>query len=38
MPSMIIDTGKNIGSVEVDMGGTYCNLPFAPGYIKKVNG
>lgn len=31
-----IDTGKKIGSVEVDMGGTYCKVPFAPDYIKKV--
>ncbi len=31
-----IATGKNIGSVEVDMGGTSCKVPFAPDYIKKV--
>lgn len=29
-------TGKKIGSVEVDMGGTSCKVPFAPDYIKKV--
>ncbi|MEI9912088.1 MAG: DNA alkylation repair protein [Bacteroidota bacterium] len=29
-------TGKKIGHVEVDMNGTYCKVPFAPGYIKKV--
>jgi 3-methyladenine DNA glycosylase AlkD len=29
-------TGKKIGSVEVDMNGTYCKVPFAPDYIKKV--
>lgn len=31
-----IATGKKIGHVEVDMGGTYCKVPFAPDYIKKV--
>ena len=31
-----ISTGKKIGTVEVDMGGTYCKVPFAPAYIKKV--
>ena len=31
-----ISTGKKIGTVEVDMGGTYCKVPFAPDYIKKV--
>ena len=31
-----IETGKKIGSVEVDMGGTSCKVPFAPDYIKKV--
>ena len=29
-------TGKKIGHVEVDMNGTYCKVPFAPDYIKKV--
>lgn len=29
-------TGKKIGNVEVDMGGTSCKVPFAPDYIKKV--
>lgn len=29
-------TGKKIGEVEVDMGGTSCKVPFAPAYIKKV--
>lgn len=29
-------TGKKIGHVEVDMGGTSCKVPFAPDYIKKV--
>jgi len=31
-----IEVGKKIGSVEVDMNGTYCKVPFAPDYIKKV--
>lgn len=31
-----IETGKKIGNVEVDMNGTYCKVPFAPDYIKKV--
>ncbi len=31
-----LEIGKKIGSVEVDMGGTSCKVPFAPGYIKKV--
>ena len=31
-----ISTGKKIGTIEVDMGGTYCKVPFAPDYIKKV--
>jgi 3-methyladenine DNA glycosylase AlkD len=31
-----IETGKKIGEVEVDMNGTSCKAPFAPGYIKKV--
>ncbi len=31
-----IETGTKIGSVEVNMGGTSCKVPFAPDYIKKV--
>lgn len=31
-----IDTGKKIGHLEVDMHGTYCKVPYAPDYIKKV--
>jgi 3-methyladenine DNA glycosylase AlkD len=31
-----IEVGKKIGGVEVDMGGTACKVPYAPGYIKKV--
>jgi 3-methyladenine DNA glycosylase AlkD len=29
-------TGKKIGEITVDMGGTSCKVPFAPLYIKKV--
>jgi 3-methyladenine DNA glycosylase AlkD len=28
--------GEEIGKVEVDMGNTSCNVPFAPDYIRKV--
>ncbi len=31
-----IETGKKIDNVEVDMNGTYCKVPSAPVYIKKV--
>ena len=31
-----IAIGKKIGSVEVNMNGTNCKVPFAPDYIKKV--
>ncbi len=31
-----VATGKKIGNVEVDMGGTACKVPYAPDYIKKV--
>ena len=30
------DTGKKIGEVNVDMNGTFCKVPYAPDYIKKV--
>jgi 3-methyladenine DNA glycosylase AlkD len=30
------ETGKKIGTVEVDMNGTACKVPFAPDYIRKV--
>jgi 3-methyladenine DNA glycosylase AlkD len=30
------DTGKKIGPVNVDMGDTACQVPFAPDYIEKV--
>jgi 3-methyladenine DNA glycosylase AlkD len=31
-----IEVGKKIGEVSVDMDGTYCKVPYAPRYIKKV--
>jgi hypothetical protein len=31
-----IAIGKKIGSIEVNMHGTNCKVPFAPDYIKKV--
>jgi 3-methyladenine DNA glycosylase AlkD len=31
-----LDTGKKIGSVEVDVGETTCKVSFAPDYINKV--
>jgi hypothetical protein len=30
------EVGKKIGEVRVDMNGTYCKVPYAPDYIKKV--
>jgi DNA alkylation repair enzyme len=30
------DIGERIGPVEVDMGNTACQVPFAPDYIRKV--
>jgi 3-methyladenine DNA glycosylase AlkD len=31
-----METGKKIGMVQVDMGDTACQVPFAPDYIKKM--
>ncbi|NNF00848.1 MAG: DNA alkylation repair protein [Pyrinomonadaceae bacterium] len=31
-----VKTAKKIGTVEVEMGGTACKVPFAPEYIKKA--
>lgn len=31
-----MEAAKKIGKVEVNMGGTYCKVPFAPEYIAKV--
>jgi hypothetical protein len=36
LTALAIRTGKAIGSVEVDMGKTACQVPFAPDYIQKV--
>jgi 3-methyladenine DNA glycosylase AlkD len=33
-----IQTAERIGPVEVDMGNTSCEVPFAPDYIRKVQG
>lgn len=33
---MAIETGKRIGPVTVDMGGTACKTPYAPNYIDKI--
>ncbi|MDO1448554.1 DNA alkylation repair protein [Rhodocytophaga aerolata] len=30
------ETGRQIGKVTVDMGGTACKVPYAPDYIQKV--
>ena len=34
--ALAIKTGKAIGEVTVDMGGTACKVPFAPDHIKKA--
>ncbi len=39
MPSLTaraMAAGKKIGIVEVDMGGTFCKVPFSPDYIRKM--
>jgi 3-methyladenine DNA glycosylase AlkD len=36
LTALAIRTGKAIGPVEVDMGNTACQVPFAPDYIRKV--
>jgi hypothetical protein len=36
LTALAIRTGKAIGQVEVDMGNTACQVPFAPDYIQKV--
>ncbi|MFL5809194.1 MAG: DNA alkylation repair protein, partial [Flavisolibacter sp.] len=33
---LAITTGKAIGPVTVDVGGTACKVPFSPDYIKKM--
>jgi 3-methyladenine DNA glycosylase AlkD len=36
LTDLAVATGKKIGPVAVDMGGTACKVPFAPDYIEKV--
>ena len=36
LTELAIKTGATIGAVEVDMGDTSCQVPFAPDYIRKV--
>src|SRR5262245_13998239 len=36
LTALAIRTGKAIGPVEVDMGNTACQVPFAPDYVQKV--
>jgi 3-methyladenine DNA glycosylase AlkD len=36
LTDLAIATGEKIGEVEVDMGNTACEVPFAPDYIQKV--
>ncbi len=31
-----LEVGKNVGKVDVDMGGTACKVPYAPEYIQKI--
>ena len=33
---MAIETGKRVGVVTVDMGGTACKTPYSPDYIDKI--
>lgn len=36
LTSLAKETGERIGRVQVDMGNTACQVPFAPDYIRKV--
>ena len=36
MTDLAIKTGEKIGNVEVDMGDTSCQVPYAPDYIRKI--
>lgn len=36
LTALAIETGEAIGRVEIDMGSTACEVPFAPDYIRKV--
>jgi hypothetical protein len=36
LTKLALEVGEKIGTVEVDMGNTACEVPFAPDYIRKV--
>ena len=36
LTALAIETGKRIGAVTVDMGGTACKTPYSPDYIEKI--
>jgi 3-methyladenine DNA glycosylase AlkD len=36
LTSLALSTGEKVGPVDVDMGDTACEVPFAPDYIRKV--
>jgi len=36
LTDLAVEVGEKIGRVEVDMGNTACEVPFAPDYIRKV--
>lgn len=36
LTELAIETGKKIGAVSVDMGGTACKTPYIPDYIDKI--
>ena len=36
LTDLALEIGEKIGTVEVDMGNTACQVPFAPDYIRKV--
>jgi hypothetical protein len=36
LTNLALQIGEKIGRVEVDMGNTACEVPFAPDYIRKV--
>jgi len=36
LTDLALQTGEKIGRVDVDMGNTACEVPFAPDYIRKV--
>ena len=36
LPDVALQIGAKIGPVEVDTGGTACEVPYAPDYIQRV--